>query len=55
MVARLFLYPIEYIEINCINENSEVGPYVAFGIFTGFLATGYLIKRYVFNLVRKHV
>jgi len=49
------MYPIEYVHIYYVKQNSEFSPYVIAGIFSGFVVAGFAIKHYIVKLVRKHI
>lgn len=50
---RFFVYPVELIYIT--KNNSEYSPHVALAVVSGFLLTGYVIKKYILKLIRKNV
>lgn len=52
---RIFMYPIEYVQIYYIKQNSEFSPYVIAGIFSGLIVSGFAIKHYIVKLIRKHI
>jgi len=55
MMNRIFMYPIEYIQIYYVKPNLEFSPYVITGVCSGLVVCGFVIKHYIVKLVRKHV
>ena len=54
-MVRFFVYPIEIYVYEQVQKHEPIAPYVALGIFGGFILTGFLIKTMVVRLIRKHV
>jgi hypothetical protein len=52
-MIRRFLVPIQYFEIYYIEKSYS--PWIISGIFFGFVATGFLLKKYIVKLIRKNM
>ena len=48
-----FIYPVEIVYI--VKTNVEYSPYVMAGVLSGFVFTGFLVKKYILKLIRKNV
>ena len=54
-MVRFFVYPIQIYYHEQVQVQEPISPYIAVGLLGGFVLTGFIIKRMIVKLVRKHV